>query len=145
MRYKVQILFLFEKSFPNYKSNCLSSFLPIYWKEKIFYMNSNLVSKITILTHALVEVVENIREAYDGNLLHDLLSLKQLLMVSIILFYLSKWTTIVSEEQQTVGLKPLFARKSNLQYKEHWFRFSSHISWYTTGCCLRTTSAFNFY
>lgn len=82
-------------------------------------MNSNLVSKITILTHALVEVVENIREAYDGNLLHDLLSLKRLLMVSIILFYSSKWTTIVSEEQQTVGLKPFFARKSNLQYKEH--------------------------
>ena len=70
-------------------------------------MNSNLAYKITILTHALVEVVENIREAYDDSLLHDLLSLKQLLMVSIILFYSSKWTTIVSEEQQTVGLKHL--------------------------------------
>ena len=74
-------------------------------------MNSNLVSKITILTHALVEVVENIREAYDGNLLHDLLSLKQLLMVSIILFYSSKWTTIVSEEQQTVG-NPIYNIKN---------------------------------
>ena len=73
----------------------------------MFYMNSNLAYKITILTHALVEVVENIREAHDDSLLHDLLSLKQLLMVSIILFYSSKWTTIVSEEQQTVGLKHL--------------------------------------